>query len=151
MSNATASTCVSAFLSNIVARFGVPAQMVCDNGPAFVSQLFSNLGIKLMQSSLYHPSCHAMVERSFRTLKAALRAHGNPTNWIKNLPLVLLGLRSNVKEDIEASSVHIAYETSLHVPNQFVGQTSLSSEPTTEYVKQLVSFMSRMKNTPQTP
>ena len=49
--DATALTCVSAFLSNIVARFGVPVQIVCDNGPAFVSQLFkdfcSNLGIKL--------------------------------------------------------------------------------------------------------
>ena len=63
-------------MSNVIARFGVPSQIICDNGAAFASQLFKdfcfNFGIKLTHSTPYHPICNAMVERSFRTLKAAL-------------------------------------------------------------------------------
>ena len=75
-----------------------------------------------------------MVERCFRTLKAALRAHDNPTNWTVNLPLVLLGLRSSVKEDIGVSSARMVHGTSLHLPGQFFDQTIIEQQPTSEYV-----------------
>ena len=38
--DATTATCARAFVTNIIARFGVPSQIVCDNGPAFTAQLF---------------------------------------------------------------------------------------------------------------
>ena len=88
-----------------------------------------------------------MVERCFRTLKAALRAHDNPTNWTENLPLVLLGLRSSVKEDIGVSSAHLVYGTSLHLPGQFFDQTTIEQQPTSEYVEQLISCMSNIRST----
>ena len=147
----TAATCARAFMTNIIARFGVPSQIVCDNGPAFTAQLFqefcSNFGIKLTHSTPYHPACNSMVERCFRTLKAALRAHDNPTNWTENLPLVLLGLRSSVKEDIGVSSAHMVYGTSLHLPGQFFDQTTIEQQPTSEYVEQLISCMSNIRST----
>jgi len=89
-----------------------------------------------------------MVERSFRTLKALLRAHENPTNWIDNLSLVLLGLRSTVKEDIEVSSAHMVYGGSLFLPGQFLDHDSMSAQPTSQYVQQLVNFMEELQVTP---
>ena len=63
--DATAATCARAFMTNIIARFGVPSQIVCDNGPAFTAQLFqefcSDFGIKLTHSTPYHPACNSMV------------------------------------------------------------------------------------------
>ncbi|XP_064470115.1 uncharacterized protein LOC135384861 [Ornithodoros turicata] len=41
-----------------------------------------------------------MVERFHRQLKAALKAHPNPTSWTEVLPVVLLGLRSVFKPDL---------------------------------------------------
>ena len=139
-------------MSNVIARYGVPSQIICDNGPAFASQLFKdfcfNFGIKLTHSTPYHPICNAMVERSFRTLKAALRAQENPTNWTDNLPLVLLGLRSTVKEDLDVSAAHMVYGTSLHLPGQFVDHASTIDPPTSTYVQNLISYMSQLNVTP---
>ena len=150
--DATAATCARAFMFNVIARFGVPSQVVCDNGPAFSAQLFkyfcSNLGIKLTHSTPYHPICNSMVERSFRTLKASLRAQENPNNWTDNLPLVLLGLRSTVKEDLDVSSAQMVFGTSLHLPGQFLDHTSLLSQPTSQYVQQLINCMSHLQVTP---
>ena len=105
--DATAATCARALMPNIIARLGVPSQIVCDNGQAFTAQLFqefcSNFGIKLTHSTPFHSFCNSMLESCFRTLKAALRAQDNPTNSTKNLPLVLLMFRSFVKEDIFSS------------------------------------------------
>ena len=150
--DATAATCARALMSNVIARFGVPSQIICDNGPAFASQLFQdfcfNFGIKLTHSTPYHLICNAMVERSFRTLKAALRAQENPTNWTDNLPLVLLGLRSTVKEDLDVSAAHMVYGTSLHLPGQFVDHASTIDPPTSTYVQNLISYMSQLNVTP---
>ena len=55
VSDATAATCNEDFMANIIARFGVPFQIMCD-GPAFTAQLFEDLcfqlGIHLTHSTL---------------------------------------------------------------------------------------------------
>ena len=47
------------YLSQIYASFGIPKTLVSDNGPEFVSgdikQLCESLGIKKMESPVYHP------------------------------------------------------------------------------------------------
>ena len=148
--DATAATCARALMPNIIARLGVPSQIVCDNGQAFTAQLFqefcSNFGIKVTHSTPYHSFCNSMLEGCFRTLKAALRAQDNPTNSTKNLPLVLLVLRSFVKEDTNVSSAHMVYGTSLHLPGQFFDQTTMEQQPTSEYMEQLILCMSNMRS-----
>ena len=59
-------------------RFGVPIQLVSDNGPQFVSHEFSTFvlmnGIKHIRSSAYHPCSNGGAERFVQTVKQGLRA-----------------------------------------------------------------------------
>ena len=64
------------------ARFGVPEEIVSDNGPCFTSQEFTNLtqsnGIHHIKSAPYHPAKIGLTERAVQVLKEGLKknAHG---------------------------------------------------------------------------
>ena len=60
------------------ARFGIPDQIVSDNGTQFVSEKFhafvrSN-GIRHITSAPYHPGTNGLAERAVQTFKQALRS-----------------------------------------------------------------------------
>jgi len=59
LKNMEASTCVDAFISSWVARFGVPDTVTTDRGTQFTSALWSStctsLGIKHVLTTAYHP------------------------------------------------------------------------------------------------
>ncbi|KRY31569.1 Transposon Ty3-G Gag-Pol polyprotein [Trichinella spiralis] len=88
-----------------VAGFGILTIVTTDQGRQFQSALWREItiafGIKLAPASAYHPQTNGMVERFHRHLKTALAAHAYHSHrWIEALPLVLLGIRSSVKEDL---------------------------------------------------
>nr|XP_050024602.1 uncharacterized protein K02A2.6-like [Dermacentor andersoni] len=64
-------------LHEIFSRFGYPEVVVSDNGPQFISAVFSNylksIGTRHVRTSAYHPSSNGQAERFVQTLKAALR------------------------------------------------------------------------------
>ncbi|GFV50903.1 transposon Tf2-9 polyprotein [Trichonephila clavipes] len=62
------------------------------------TRLKSMLGIQRIRTTPYHPSSNGMVERLHRTLKQDLRCHD--TKWTESSPVVLLGLRTCMKEDL---------------------------------------------------
>ena len=53
-------------LRNLVVSYGLPQQIVSDNGPQFVSEEFSDFlkknGVKHIRSIPYHPSTNGLVE-----------------------------------------------------------------------------------------
>ena len=75
--NRTSET-VKMYLSQIFARFGIPKTLVYHNGPEFVScdhkQWCESVGIKKMESSVYHPRANELAERAVQTVKRALQA-----------------------------------------------------------------------------
>lgn len=90
-----------AFVSSWVCRFGPPLHLTTDRGTQFTSELAHNLtsilGIHHIRTSAFNPRANGIVERSHRTLKAALKARGR--HWLTQLPIVLLGLRMRPSED----------------------------------------------------
>ena len=52
----------------------------------------------------------------------------NDTNWYNYLPLSLLALRSQTKEDLDASSSEIVFVTNLHLPREFFESGTISYE-----------------------
>ena len=80
--NRTSQT-VKVYLSQIVARFGIPKTLVSDNGPEFVSgdlkQWCESLEIKKMESPIYHPRADGLAEPAVQTVKRAIQA------WSPNL------------------------------------------------------------------
>ena len=70
----TAETVARAFISNWIARFGVPSTVSTDRGRQFDSTLWTELmcllGSKRIRTTAYHPSSNGLVERFHRQLKA---------------------------------------------------------------------------------
>ena len=65
-------------LRSLFARYGIPEQLVSDNGPQFVSEEFETFmkqnGVKHIKCSPYHPSSNGQAERFVRTFKQAVQA-----------------------------------------------------------------------------
>ena len=64
---------VKKYLSQIFARFEIPKTLLSDNGPEFVSgdlkPWCESLGIKKMESPVYHPRANGVAERAVQTVK----------------------------------------------------------------------------------
>lgn len=119
----TASTVAAAFISTWVSRFGCHSQIVKGRGRQFESSLFkeltNTLGTTRLRTTAYHPQSNGLVESFHRHLKSALMAYGNPNEWVLQVPLVLLGIRTALKEDLRCSTAELGYRTQLRLPSNF--------------------------------
>lgn len=90
-----------------------------------------------------------MVENFHRPLKAAIRCHAGMT-WLEALPLVLLGLRSAVKEDLNASPAELVYGEPLRLPGEFILACPgpERQEDTTNFVVRLRQQMATLRPVP---
>lgn len=145
-----AETVVNAFLHHWISRFGVPSKIVTDQGRQFESNLWKSLN-KLIGSihahtTAYHPQCNGLVERFHRQLKASLKCHDS-VNWIDKLPLVLLGIRSAFKADLQATAAQLVYGTSLRLPGTFFINDNVHLDSST-YVQEMMSHMQSLKPVP---
>ncbi|BHF78459.1 hypothetical protein SprV_0602157200 [Sparganum proliferum] len=122
-----APTVVKASLSRWVAIFGEPSTITTDRGAQFESNLFQSLlsflGCTRVRTTAYHPAANGMVERFHRQLKASLRAAADPENWTDHLPLVLLGIRSALKPDLDCSAAELVFGATVRLPGEMITPT----------------------------
>ena len=78
-----------------------------------------------------------MVERVHRTLKERLRARSPTADWMTHLPLVLLGLRSSLREDAATSPAKLLYGVPLRLPGQLLPGLAESLKPSSQFVRNL--------------
>lgn len=148
----TASTVSESFHREWISRYGVPSTVVTDQGRQFESEFFKELG-RIMgfarnRTTAYHPQSNGMIERFHRTLKSSLMATlQGQSHWSRILPTVLLGLRTAIREDINASSSDLVFGQSLRLPGDFF-QPTTSSPSEEEYLKQLRNAMAQCTPTP---
>ena len=94
------------------------------------------LGTHRIRTTAYHPMSNGI----HRTLKAAIRAHGQHTPWINTFPL---GIRAAVKEDLGCSAAELVYGFTLRLPGQFF-LPSPDAIPDTTYISKLKSAMTKV-------
>ena len=145
----TAPTVAQAFVSGWIARFGTPSTITTDRGTQFESDLFKQLmhllGSHRIRTTAYHPAANGLVERFHRQLKAGLSTAPR-TEWITTLPLVLLGIRSCLKEDLHCTTSELVYGTTLRLPGEFFDSTSTASA---HPVPDSHTYLSRLRHTMQ--
>ena len=97
------------------------------------------LSTKRLRTTAYHPIANGLVESLHRQLMGPLKGQLDPTNWTDLLPMVILGIRTAVKEDIHCTATEPVFGTTLRLPGQFFGASSSDIDPT--------SFVQRLKST----
>ena len=86
-------------LRRLFATYGLPLQLVSDNGPQFTAVEFQHFlkgnGVKHIQCSPYHPSSNGLAERFVRTFKQAMKAgEGDGLPLLHRLQNFLLSYRA---------------------------------------------------------
>lgn len=150
MVSITAVEVAEKFMYGWIARYGVPATITTDQGRQFESDLFQRLtnicGTKRVRTTSYHPQANGMVERMHRQLKAAIMCHSD--TWFTALPMVLLGLRSALKEDLQCSAAELVYGEPLRLPGELVVPVNKNSPESSEFVAQLRTKMAAIRAVP---
>ena len=144
----TADSVAHGLLTCWIARFGVPSIISTDRGAQFESSLFCSLlkflGTTRLRTTSYHPQSNGLVERFHRHLKSAIMAQQS-TGWFHTLPLVLLGIRTAFREDLDCSSAELVYGTTLRLPGEFYESPTGTSPDSSNYMRFLRSTMQQIR------
>ncbi|GBM92765.1 Retrovirus-related Pol polyprotein from transposon 412 [Araneus ventricosus] len=112
-------TICRAIFDTWISRFGCPSVVTSDQGSQLRSSMFVEftriLGTQKIKTTPYHPISNGIVERFHRHLKSAIKAHENE-KWSELIPIILLGIRIAVKEDLQSSCSELVYGTTLRLP-----------------------------------
>nr|GEV44718.1 reverse transcriptase domain-containing protein [Tanacetum cinerariifolium] len=107
---------------NIVCRFGIPGEIISDNGKQFSDNPFKDwcdkLNITQRFASVKHPQSNRLVERANRSLREGIKSRlgeGNK-NWVEELPHVLWAYRTMTKSSHGDTPFSLTYGTKAVVP-----------------------------------
>lgn len=107
------------------------------------------LGSSRIRTTAYHPVANGMVERFHRQLKGSLKCHLQHSTWTEALPLVMLGIRTSLKSDLNCSAAELVYGTTLRVPGAaFTASDSTQVPDPADYVVKLRTVMNQLKPVP---
>lgn len=116
----SAKSVAKTFVEHYLPRFGCPFRITTDQGRQFESKLFNELshliGAHHIRTTSYNPKANGIIERFHRQLKASLLARRNSIHWCDELPIILLGIRCSIKEDLKCSPAEMVYGQNLRLP-----------------------------------
>lgn len=147
-----AKTVAHAFVEGYVSRFGVPDEITTDQGKQFESKLFKELsallGTKHIRTTSYHPQSNGMVERFHRQLKQSIRAT-DPNHWSEMLPLILLGIRTTIKQDLKHTPSEMLYGENPRLPGElFVHSRDSNFTDPQDFVQKLRENLRKVGSAP---
>ncbi|XP_015778003.1 PREDICTED: uncharacterized protein K02A2.6-like [Acropora digitifera] len=116
--SSTTSSSTIEVLRDLFARFGIPEQIVSDNGTQFVSEEFQAFvksnGIRHITSAPYHPATNGLAERAVQTFKQALRSMHQSSRPVKEkLAKFLTAYRNTPHSTTDVSPTQLFLERPL--------------------------------------
>ncbi|GKA58838.1 reverse transcriptase domain-containing protein [Tanacetum coccineum] len=115
---------------NIVCRFGLPGEIVSDNGKQFRDNPFKDwcekLCIRQCFASVKHPQTNGLVERANRSLGEGIKARldERSKDWIGELSHVLWAHRTMIKSSNGETPFSLTYGTEAVIPAE-IGMPTL--------------------------
>nr|GEU54045.1 reverse transcriptase domain-containing protein [Tanacetum cinerariifolium] len=107
---------------NIVCRFGLPGEIISDNGKQFRDNPFKDwcekLNIRQCFASVKHPQTNGLVERANRSLGEGMKARldKRSKDWMEEISHVLWAHRNMIKSSNGDTSFSLTYETEVVIP-----------------------------------
>uniref|UniRef100_A0A1Y1KVQ2 RNA-directed DNA polymerase n=1 Tax=Photinus pyralis TaxID=7054 RepID=A0A1Y1KVQ2_PHOPY len=138
LSDITAESVARKFISEWVARFGIPEKITTDRGRQFESTLFAEinrmLGIKHLRTTAYHPQANGKVERLHRTqLYSSVFVQHLQTTLVSHLPPSSLAPHSAFQENYSQAAHNAPIATLPISPSNFDHTSSSSGHPKLDY------------------
>ncbi|GKC15679.1 reverse transcriptase domain-containing protein [Tanacetum coccineum] len=109
---------------NIVCKFGLPGEIVSDNGKQFRDNPFKDWCEKLCIcqrfASVKHPQANGSVERANRSLGEVIKARleERSKDWIEEIPHVLWAHRTMIKSSNRDTPFSLTYGTEAVIPSE---------------------------------
>lgn len=104
-------------LEEMFSRYGIPVQLVSDNGPQFVSEemeaFLRRNGIQHIKSAPYHPATNGLAERFVQTLKLSLKASVSQGSLHQRLHSFLLTYRNTPHGTTRSSPAELLWNRVL--------------------------------------
>ncbi|GKB55996.1 reverse transcriptase domain-containing protein [Tanacetum coccineum] len=107
---------------NIVCRFGLPEEIISDNGKQFRDNPLE-IGCEIMRNqhhfaSVKHPQMNGLVERANRSLGEGIKARlgKDNKNWLEEISHVLWAHRTMIKSNNGDTSFLLTYGTEAVIP-----------------------------------
>ena len=135
LSSKSAGGIASAFLREVLSRFGACAEVLTDQGGEFkgeLQRLLDACGIRHRGTSAYHPEANGLTERAVQTFKRGLRKYAlmhDKRDWDLELPWLLMGYRFSRQESTKLSPYYMLYGREPILP---VGSVKELVEPLPE-------------------
>ena len=122
---------------NVICRFGVPKEIVTDNGSQFISADFQDFckewGIRLSFSTPRYPQANGQAESTNKSIVSTLKKRLDKAKggWADELPGVLWAYRTSAKTSTGESPFSLAYGTEAVIPAE-AGLLTARTEHITE-------------------
>ncbi|KAJ9544704.1 hypothetical protein OSB04_024411 [Centaurea solstitialis] len=113
---------ISFIQNNIIYRFGVPSEIMCDNGSQFISdktRTFSQRhGIKLVISTPRYPQSNGLAESSNKVIINSIhkRLKGAKRKWVEELPSVLWANQMTPRTSTRQTPYSLVYGCEVVLP-----------------------------------
>ncbi|KAL5580487.1 hypothetical protein UlMin_012929 [Ulmus minor] len=110
---------------NIICRFGVPKEIVTDNGSQFISFDFQEFckewGIQLSFSTPHYPQANGQAESTNKTVINIIKRRLEKAKglWADELPDVLWAYRTTAKTSTSETPFSLAYGTEAVIPVEY--------------------------------
>lgn len=118
----TSQQCERFLWCNVVSRFGVPVELITDNGRQFESKSFqnflANIGTRSTRTSVAYPQGNGQVENSNRTILDGLKKKHDSEgrNWAEELPFILWAYRTTPREATRETPFALVYGAEVRLP-----------------------------------
>jgi hypothetical protein len=122
MKTVTSKDVINFIKEDVIHRFGIPQTITTDGGSVFISEEFrkfaTDVGIKLIRSSLYYAQANEQDEASNQSLIKLVKRKINeyPRHWHKILSEALWAHHISCHEATKTSPYHLVYGQEAVLP-----------------------------------